>query len=138
MVQNSIFSVDISDHRVSFLVRNLEFELSYGNRFLYDYKYYHYCNSNTIINAINGNEDKIFKKVFIKINDCPKWSQSDLYKIRQKQFEEEQQRIKKLEKLEKQNQLEEEQKAEEERKIVEEKNQKRLTLKRRFFPFSKK
>lgn len=137
IVQNSIFSVDISGNQVRFLVENLEFELSYGNG-LYDYKYYHYCNSNTIINAIKGNEDKIFKKVFVKINDCPKWIQSDLYKIKQKQFEEEQQRIKKLEELEKQKQLEEQQKAEEERKIAEEKNQKRLTLKRRFFPFSKK
>ena len=138
IVQNSIFSVDISDHRVSFSVGNLEFKLSYGSIIFYDYKYYYNCNSNTIINAIKGNEDKIFKKVFVKINDCPKWSQSDLYKIKQKQLEEEQKRIKKLEELEKQKQLEEQQKAEEERKIAEEKNQKRLTLKRRFFPFLKK
>lgn len=157
IVQNSIFLVDISDHHVSFFVQNLEFELSYDKSFLYGYKYYYNCNSNTIINAIKGNEDKIFKKVFVKINDCPKWSQSDLYKIKQKQLEEEQKRIKKLEELEKQKQLEEEQKrikkleelekqkqleeqqkAEEERKIAEEKNQKRLTLKRRFFPFLKK
>ena len=138
IVQNSIFLVDISDHHVSFFVQNLEFELSYDRSFLYGYKYYYNCNSNTIINAIKGNEDKIFKKVFVKINDCPKWSQSDLYKIKQKQLEEEQKRIKKLEELEKQKQLEEQQKAEEERKIAEEKNQKRLTLKRRFFPFLKK
>ena len=157
IVQNSIFLVDISDHHVSFFVQNLEFKLSYDKSFLYGYKYYYNCNSNTIINAIKGNEDKIFKKVFVKINDCPKWSQSDLYKIKQKQLEEEQKRIKKLEELEKQKQLEEEQKrikkleelekqkqleeqqkAEEERKIAEEKNQKRLTLKRRFFPFLKK
>lgn len=138
IVQNSIFLVDISDHHVSFFVQNLEFKLSYDKSFLYGYKYYYNCNSNTIINAIKGNEDKIFKKVFVKINDCPKWSQSDLYKIKQKQLEEEQKRIKKLEELEKQKQLEEQQKAEEERKIAEEKNQKRLTLKRRFFPFLKK
>ena len=138
IVQNSIFLVNISDHHVSFFVQNLEFELSYDKSFLYGYKYYYNCNSNTIINAIKGNEDKIFKKVFVKINDCPKWSQSDLYKIKQKQLEEEQKRIKKLEELEKQKQLEEQQKAEEERKIAEEKNQKRLTLKRRFFPFLKK
>lgn len=40
------------------------------------------------LNIIRGNEDFLFQKLNIKIADCPKWSQRELYDNKQKQIEE--------------------------------------------------
>lgn len=40
------------------------------------------------LNIIRGNEDLLFKKLNIKISDCPKWSQKELYDNKQKEIEE--------------------------------------------------
>ena len=48
--------------------------------------YYEYeSNSKDILNIIAGNEDRIFKKIFINIKDCPKWSRDILYNYRKMQ-----------------------------------------------------
>ena len=47
--------------------------LSYKDKYLFD------CNSGIVLSAIKDNEDKIFKKVYVNINDCPEWSRTYLY-----------------------------------------------------------
>ena len=118
---NSNFLVNMTPNGVGIgvLVPNriltYDFKLDFysvTNRYGYD------CNSNTIIEAVKGNEDEIFKRIFVKIEDCPKWCQEELYEIRK-------------------NQLEEEQKIEDKIKQQEVRKQKRLELTRRIFPFIK-
>lgn len=81
-------------------------------------KYKYDCNSTAIIDAFKGNEEEIFKRIFVKIDDCPKWCQDALYERRKIQ-------------------LEEEQKIEDKIKQQEVRKQKRLELTRRIFPFIK-
>ena len=38
-------------------------------------------------------ENEIFKKLFVRIDDCPDWSRESLYKIRKKQLDEEKQKL---------------------------------------------
>ena len=85
----------------------------------YDSKFTTECNSNTVMEAIKGNEMEIFKRIFVKISDCPIWMQGILYAERKKQVEE----LEKTEKI---------------RKQKEEKKQKRLEYIRKVFPFIKK
>ena len=77
------------------------------------------CNSSIVNEAFKNNEDEIFKRIFVRIEDCPEWSKKMLYEIRK-------------------NQLLEEQKIEDEEKYKEMRKQKRLELKRKLFPFLKK
>ena len=108
---NSNFLIDIDNNEVSIFVKSPlnrymnDFELSADVRTNeYDYT----CNSNAVINVFRDNEDEIFKRIFIRIDDCPEWTKSILYEIRQKQLKKEM------------------------------KQQKRLELKRKIFPFLKK
>lgn len=119
---NSNFLVNISSYGVSF------YTASENNHFIkdlelflpsYDNEYKYTCNSSTIISTLKGNENEIFRRIFVKISDCPKWSQEILYEIRQKQLEQE--RI--LEEKIRKQQI---------------KQQKKLELKRKLFPFLKK
>lgn len=108
---NSNFLIDIDSDEVSIFVKSKEngymndFELSADVR---KNKYDYTCNSNAVISAFRKKEAEIFKRIFIRIDDCPEWTKSALYEIRQKQLSEEM------------------------------KQQKRLTLKRKIFPFLKK
>lgn len=77
------------------------------------------CNSSKVNDAIRNYENEIFKKIFIKIEDCPEWMQQELYAIRQ-------------------NQLDEEQKIEDKEKYKQYRKQKRLELTRKIFPFLNK
>lgn len=43
-------------------------------------------NSSILINAIKGHEDELFKKAYIKINDCPKYLRKTLKEVRRKQL----------------------------------------------------
>ncbi len=88
---NSKFLVDISNYGVNIYVkRNNDiltkiFELnsrSWNNTYICK------CNSDEIKNLISNNEDEIFKKIFVKINECPEWSKSELYKLKKEQKEE--------------------------------------------------
>ena len=63
-----------------------DFDITYYNK----NDYYEYeSNSKDISNIITGNEDKIFKKIFINIKDCPKWSRDILYNYRKMQLNKE-------------------------------------------------
>lgn len=119
---NSSFVVNISSYGVDIYTKlptnrfMNDFKLtftSYGNEYKYD------CNSTTVISALRGKENEIFKRIFVKISDCPKWSQPILYEIRQ-------------------NQLAKEQKIEDKKKYQEMRKGKRLALTRKIFPFLKK
>lgn len=119
---NSNFLVDISQFGVNIYVN------SQSNRFSKDFKlsslsykneYDYVCNSTSVLTALQGKEDEIFKRIFVKIDDCPEWSKQTLYQTRQEQ-------------------LAEEKKLEEEQLYKEMKRQKRLELKRKFFPWMKK
>jgi hypothetical protein len=119
---NSNFVIQITHSGVYILVKGFgnlfsnELELfapSYKNDYVLK------CNSNIVNEAIKGKETEIFKRVFVKISDCPEWSQSMLYEIRQ-------------------NQLDQEQKMEDKIKYKEMRKQKRLQLIRKVFPFIKK
>ena len=106
---NSNFLIGITNYDISIYDKKSlgfteNFELSY--KYYDDYKYT--CNSNILINELSGNEDIIFKKIFIRIDDCPTWSQNALYSIRKDELEKEI------------------------------KHQKRLELKRKIFPWIKK
>lgn len=119
---NSNFLVDISQHGVDIYVNSKsnrfsqDFKLSYLS---YEKEYHYECNSTSVLTGLQGKEDKIFKSIFVKIDDCPEWSKQTLYKMRQKQ-------------------LAEEKRLEEEQLYKEMKRQKRLELKRKFFPWMNK
>ena len=89
-----------------------------------------FCNSHEISNIVCGQENEIFKKLFVRIDDCPYWSRESLYEIRKKQLDEEKQKLLEEKMAEEQELLE--------RKKKEEKYQKRLNLRRKIFPFLKK
>ena len=112
---NSNFKINSDEYSIDIKYNNFSIlsVLTYENKYEYD------CNSNNIISVCRNKEDEIFKKIFVKISDCPEWSQVMLYKIRQ-------------------NQLAEEQKIEDELKYKEMRKQKRLELTRKIFPFLKK
>jgi len=46
------------------------------------------CNSILVLNAVDGKEEEIFKKLFVRIDDCPEWCKDELYQIRQEELEE--------------------------------------------------
>lgn len=119
---NSNFSIKISYHGVWISVK--DFNNRYMNElelFAPSYKggYELKCNSSVVNEAISGKETEIFKRIFVKISDCPEWSQAMLYEVRQ-------------------NQLAEEQKVEDELRYKEMRKEKRLALTRKIFPFLKK
>jgi len=119
---NSNFNIDIDYGKISIFVRNEEnlfdkdFNL-YTNDF--DNLYLLECNSNVINEVVNVCKEEIFRKIFVKISDCPNWCQSLLYEFRI-------------------NQLIKQQKIEEEIIKKEAKKQKILEIKRKIFPFFKK
>lgn len=116
---NSNFLINVDQYGIRIYSRSQsnpfgrDFELKancYNNEYEYD------CNSKVLINAIRGKETEVLKSVFVRIEDCPEWSQSMLYEIRQ-------------------NQLAEAQKIEDELKYKEMRKQKRLELRNKLFPF---
>lgn len=96
---NSNFLVDVSYYGVDIFVNGGEFRIikefelsSHSYETGYDYD----CNSSTVINALKGNEDELFKRIFVMIDDCPEWMQEQLYEIRQNQLVEQQKMGKRL------------------------------------------
>lgn len=88
---NSDFNANISKYCVSFFVPtrvsyiSKDFEVA---SYTYDdddeYKYQ--CNSTVVMSALQGRERELFKRIFVKINDCPEWSRDTLQNIRDKQI----------------------------------------------------
>lgn len=112
---NSKFNIDINNCGVRVFVESLNKTFENGFSLYspsYNNKYSLKCNSGLVNEAINGKEQEIFKRIFVRIEDCPQWSQTVLHEIRE-------------------NQLSEEEKIEKEK-------QKRLELKRKILSFFKK
>lgn len=59
------------------------------------------CNSSLVLDLITNNEKNLLNNVFIKIEECPKWTRDILYETRRKNLEEE----KKSEEIRKQEEL---------------------------------
>jgi len=96
---NSMFYANVSSSKVSFLNSSGYFKC-FNNGFeiisnSYTPNYEHVCNSTNILNIVKGNEDELFKRIFVKIEDMPKWCQSSLYEIRKQELEKEQAKEKK-------------------------------------------
>ena len=110
--------VDLSPYGVNIYINSSsnkfskDFEISFPS---YKNGYNYKCNSSSVLTALRGKEDEIFKKIFIRIDDCPEWSKQTLYQIRQEQLAEEKEQLYKNMK-----------------------KQKRLKLKRKLFPWINK
>lgn len=100
---NSNFVISSDEYRI-YITNSNNFEISAK---IYEDEYNYNCNSNNITSICRNNEDEIFKKIFIKIEDCPEWMRTKLFEIRHNQL------------------------------IEKQKREKRLELKRKFFPFLK-
>lgn len=87
---NTDFNVDISHYGVSLYKKDFNdkkyVELSSPS---YSDKYKLNANSGKLNKAFDGFEDDIFKNVYIKIEDCPKWSQAMLKEKRQDELKKE-------------------------------------------------
>ena len=84
---NSNFSINIDPYCIE-ITDKYSKELLVANSYKHNYELK--CNSSIVNEAFNGKESEIFKKIFIKISDCPEWSQAMLYEMRQKQLAKEQ------------------------------------------------
>lgn len=126
---NSNFYIDISKYGLTISDNKFpyaKFELYKNIDNTYNYK----CNSNTVISAIEGNEDELFEKIYVNISDCPKWMQEELSILRYNELKEEEN---KKRKIQEQKELEEFEKL-----LKERRQQKILSLKYKLFPWTKK
>lgn len=120
---NSSFRINSDDEFLSFgdgIVFELKTTIEGKRKYMLD------CNSYNLASFFEDNEYELFNKIFVKIDDCPKWSRKDLYKIRKRQLKRQQELERK--KMERQQELE--------RKEM--KKQKRLALVKKLNPFRKK
>lgn len=88
---NTDFNVNVSCFDISFFNRkntnsifNNGFELT---SYSYTSKYKCECNSLNILSIIKGNEDELFRRIYVDIEDTPKWCHDILYEVRNKELE---------------------------------------------------
>ena len=94
---NSNFYVSISDSFV--IIKDLNKFLDDTTNQIYaslsntehEIKYRYKTKNNNIISICQNNEKEIFKRIFVKIEDCPKWMQEELFCRRQNELTEERQ-----------------------------------------------
>ena len=84
---NSNFNINIDCYGIE-ITDKYSKELLVANSYKGNYELK--CNSSIVNEAFNGKESEILKKIFVKISDCPEWSQAMLYEMRQKQLAKEQ------------------------------------------------
>ena len=113
---------------ISTIANNREdkFGLSYG---ALSEKYSYKSNSTLVLGTVGGIEEELFKRTFVRIDNCPEWSRDELYQIRQAQLA----RAKQQE----QERIEREKRLEAERIAQEEREQKRLEFRRKLFFWKK-
>jgi hypothetical protein len=103
---NSGFLVDINRFGVNLYIPKNFIQNEFSIRLFNGSDDYSYeCNSNNVMNLLKGNEDELFKKIFVRIDDCPEWMRSTLYEQRQVQLAEEQKEDEKKAKREKRKEL---------------------------------
>lgn len=61
----------------------------------YSSKYSVECNSSKVLEALNNNKNNLFKKVYIKIEDCPEWCKQRVLDFRIEQVKSEIKRLRK-------------------------------------------
>ena len=82
----------IAQTEYNFFSSDIIFALSHVTpRYTYNKKGYTYenCSSNDLVDLLKNNEDELFKSIFIRIEDCPKWMQEELFCRRQNELTEE-------------------------------------------------
>lgn len=125
LTQKSSFK-NIDNSKLEFCINSYGVKIAFYqmDKFVFDliyyinenkYKYIK-CNSSKILEVVKGNEDELFKRVFVKIDKCPEWIRPILYENRKYQ-------------------LDEEKRIEEEKLKEEKKKQKILNIKKKLFPF---
>ena len=81
---NSNFLVSINLHGVEICFDNLKLKFQdCANQPKYDFDSYA---SYKVLEAISGQEEEIFQRIFVKIEDCPEWMHAALYEERQSQL----------------------------------------------------
>lgn len=87
---NSNFKVNIYNYKIDIFVpnNNTESALDYFKLEAFSFDDNYNCDSidKELIKIFSKIEENYFKKVFVKIEDCPKWMQQELYTIRQEQL----------------------------------------------------
>lgn len=85
---NSNFPVRIDRYGTSiFVPSDSNIFLNYFTLIFYRWKESKYeDNFDKIKEALKGHEDNLFKKLYVRIEDCPEWSREALYQIRQEQL----------------------------------------------------
>jgi len=133
---NSSFIIDISSSGIEIYTEEYKFlyDSIFELRLFLDYKgrnnYNCKCNYNSVVSLIDNKEDELFKKIYIRISDCPEWMHRSLYEERKRQLEIENQERKQQE--EQQLQQEEQKESEKQEEIPKQK------VKKRFFSFFNK
>lgn len=121
---NTNFEVNISCHGVEIFSRAPKFNLS-----SYSYKegYTYDCNSAKVLEIYKGKEEELFKKVYVRIDDCPEWCQDLLRNIRQEGLEEKEAEAKRIQ------QEQEKERLKREERLA--RKEKRKVLIKKVFPF---
>lgn len=85
---NSNFYIDINKNGVT--IHNLEnnFSVKYNSNINNNYEYK--SNSYEVIETIKACENDLFKSIYVRISDCPKWMQETLYARRKAELSEKQ------------------------------------------------
>jgi len=83
---NSNFFINSDKHNITISEKNRDNSSFNLSAKIYDNKYSYNCNSNNIVDICRNNEDEIFKRIFIKISDCPEWTQEKLHQVRNEQL----------------------------------------------------
>lgn len=128
---NSDLCTDISSYGVKVYSSFINFKLQH---YTYEKDYKYDCNSLLVLNAIKGKEDELFKRLYVRIFDCPKWCQELLIERRKKQILE----FQKQEEIRKERIALEQIRLEEAKREAEEKEkrkQNRKKLVKKLFPF---
>lgn len=58
----------------------------------FDKDFEYECNSNLVVSAFRDKECELFKRIFVRIDDCPKWMRKELFIKRQEQVRKEEKR----------------------------------------------
>ena len=83
---HSIFSITISKEELTLSYGDFELKFDF-NSDGYRYK----CSSFKVMETLSGHEQELFKNIYIRIQDCPEWSQEGLYAFRKRNLEVKQQ-----------------------------------------------
>lgn len=90
---NSDYLVNIKNKGIDVILEGEKLEIQYRTYRDNTKKYKIYCESSDKVDIFRGKENELFKKIFVRIDECPEWIQDKLYEIRHKQLEKEKHKI---------------------------------------------